>query len=366
MIMQKILVAILLLIFAQTAYSQVLPTIQSATPPDSAGVKKTQIKTVRAEPVGNNTQTIKFMCDEECIVLIDGEKRGHLKPKAVLKINLRKGQYLLEADGINTADEINETFVVEETGTERLFQIQLNHVTGTRVAKQDEVQTQAHSVRPDMVFVQGGTFSMGGQDGNTNNENPSHSISVKSFYISKYEVTQAQWQAVMGNNPSAINCDNCPVETISWNDAQEYCQKLSSLTGKAYRLPTEAEWEYAACGGSKSRRFTFSGSSNIESTGWYNENSGGRIHPVGQKSPNELGLYDMTGNIGEWCSDWYDRSYYASSPANAPEGPSTGTYRVIRGGSWDDKPGYCKITNRDFNEPNDRLGNIGFRPVMVQ
>ena len=160
----------------------------------------------------------------------------------------------------------------------------------------------------EMVFVKGGTFMMGatpeqGSDAG-DGEKPVHSVTVSDFYIGKYEVTQAQWKAVMGKNPSHYKGENRPVERVSWYDIQKFIEKLNAKTGKRYRLPTEAEWEYAARGGNQSKGYKYSGSNDIGSVAWYTNNSGDRTHPVGQKQPNELGLYDMTGNVWEWCSDW--------------------------------------------------------------
>ncbi|OPZ99499.1 MAG: Serine/threonine-protein kinase pkn1 [Bacteroidetes bacterium ADurb.Bin408] len=224
-----------------------------------------------------------------------------------------------------------------------------------------------------MVFVQGGTFTMGctseqGSDCD-NDEKPAHSVTVGDFYIGKYEVTQAQWRAVMGASatlsaPSGFkNCDNCPVESVSWNDIQEFLKKLNAKTGKTYRLPTEAEWEYAARGGSKSNGYKYSGSNNVGSVAWYTDNSGSKTHPVGQKSPNELGIYDMSGNVWEWCSDWYG-SYSSNSQTN-PQGAISGSSRVLRGGSWSDGARGCRSANRSGNSPGDRISNLGFRLAVV-
>ncbi|MBQ3247459.1 MAG: SUMF1/EgtB/PvdO family nonheme iron enzyme, partial [Alistipes sp.] len=171
----------------------------------------------------------------------------------------------------------------------------------------------------EMVFVKGGTFTMGataeqGSDADSD-EKPAHSVTVSNFYIGKYEVTQAQWEAVMGKNPSRFKGDNLPVERVSWNDIQKFIEKLNAKTGKRYRLPTEAEWEYAARGGNQSKGYKYSGSNDIGSVAWYTDNSSSPTHPVGQKQPNELGLYDMSGNVYEWCSDWHG-SYSSGSQTN--------------------------------------------------
>lgn len=192
----------------------------------------------------------------------------------------------------------------------------------------------------EMVKVEAGTFMMGATsemkdsyDDPDSDEKPVHQVTLTNdYYMGKYEVTQALWQAVMGSNPSNFKGDNLPVEKVSWNDCQEFISKLNSLAGRKFRLPTEAEWEYAARGGKKSRSYQYSGSSNISDVAWYYGNSGSKTHPVGTKQANELGIYDMTGNVLEWCQDWYG-SYYSSSQTN-PTGATSGSRHVNRGGSW--------------------------------
>ncbi len=211
----------------------------------------------------------------------------------------------------------------------------------------------------DMVFVQGGTFEMGSRD-----EKPVHTVTVADFYMAKIEVTQAQYREVMGKNPSDFSgCDDCPVESVSWKDIQKFLQKLNKMTGEHYRLPTEAEWEYAARGGNKSRGYEYAGSNQIDAVAWYRDNSNSKTHPVGQKQANELGLYDMTGNVWEWCNDWYADDYYERSPQNNPEGPSSGSYRVLRGGSWDNDARYCRVAYRSRYAPDFRDYSFGFRLV---
>jgi formylglycine-generating enzyme required for sulfatase activity len=211
----------------------------------------------------------------------------------------------------------------------------------------------------EMVYVKGGTFQMGSNDGESD-EKPKHSVTLSDFYIGKYEVTQKQWREIMGNNPSNFkNCDNCPVENVSWNDVQEFIKKLNQKTGKNYRLPTEAEWEYAARGGAQSRGYKYAGSNNIGEVAWYGDNSSGKTHSVGGKKPNELGIYDMSGNVWEWCNDWYG-NYSAGSQRN-PQGSSSGASRVLRGGSWNLSAGDCRVSNRGIDNPDGRILGDGFR-----
>ena len=230
---------------------------------------------------------------------------------------------------------------------------------------QEAVQQRQCSNLPtiEMVYVSGGTFTMGAtsEQGNDagSNEKPAHSVTLDGYYIGKYEVTQALWKAVMDNNPSNFKGDNLPVENVSWNDVQEFIQKLNTMTGKHYRLPTEAEWEFAARGGNNSRGYKYSGSNNIEVVTWYYRNC---THVVGTKSPNELGIYDMSGNVWEWCQDWYG-SYSSSSQLN-PTGPNSGSNCVLRGGSWDDEARFCRVSYRDYGIPDYRCINIGFRLAL--
>jgi len=210
--------------------------------------------------------------------------------------------------------------------------------------------------RTNMVWVEGGTFQMGSNSGDSD-EKPVHTVTVKGFWMGKYEVTQAEYRRVMGTNPSRFQCDDCPVENVSWNDAVEYAKRVGG------RLPTEAEWEYAARGGNQSRNYKYSGSDNLDEVGWYSNNSGNKTHPIGQKKPNELGLYDMAGNVWEWCQDGYDEGYYAKSPRDNPTGPSYGSHRVLRGGSWSGIGYGCRLSLRNRLDPVNRGNYIGFRCV---
>ena len=218
----------------------------------------------------------------------------------------------------------------------------------------------------EMVKVEGGTFMMGATSEMKNpnsNEKPVHQVTLTNDYnMGKYEVTQALWQAVMGSNPSEYKGDNLPVETVSWNDCQKFISKLNSLTGRMFRLPTEAEWEYAARGGKESRGYQYSGSSNISDVAWYDENSGSKTHPVGTKQANELGIYDMTGNVWEWCSDWY--SSYSSSSQTNPTGSDSGSARVSRGGGWFNDASYCRLSVRFYYTPDFRLDILGLRLAL--
>lgn len=211
----------------------------------------------------------------------------------------------------------------------------------------------------NMVKVEGATFTMGDTSGAyvENNEYPLHQVTLSSFHIGRYEVTQEEWQAVMGSNPASFSDPKRPVEFVSWDDCQLFIRKLNTLTGKNFRLPTEAEWEFAAKGGVESHGYIYSGNNDLGTVAWYSANSGSTTQAVGQKQPNELGLYDMTGNLWEWCSDWY--GVYDSNKQDNPKGPSSGSQRVLRGGGWNGGAKNCRVSNRDSRYPDyssDRLG----------
>ncbi len=216
--------------------------------------------------------------------------------------------------------------------------------------------------------INGGTFTMGSSGSSAQNNETPHTVSVGSFSMMRTEVTFDQYDAFCNAtgrqkpSDSGWGRGNRPVINVSWNDANDYANWLSQKTGKTWRLPTEAEWEFAANGSAAS---TYSGSESIDAVGWYSSNSGNQTHPVGQKQPNGYGLFDMSGNVWEWCSDWYGDSYYGSSPSSNPQGPSSGSYRVSRGGSWNYRAEYCRVAFRDYNYPAFRYSGIGFRLVRV-
>ena len=215
-----------------------------------------------------------------------------------------------------------------------------------------------------MVKVDGGTFTMGAtaeQQNPDNDEKPTHQVTLSTYYIGETEVTQGLWKAVMGNNPSKYKGDNLPVESVSWDDCLTFISKLNSLTGKTFRLPTEAEWEFAARGGNKSRRTQYSGSSNIDVVAWHFGNSDRMTHPVKTKQPNELGIYDMSGNVCERCLDW--KGNYSSAAKRNPTGPPIGTIRVIRGGAWNFGPIACRSSKR-YYDGSGCYSYLGLRLVL--
>jgi len=234
---------------------------------------------------------------------------------------------------------------------------------------------QRHPAEPEMVFVEGGTFMIGSPEVTSGYEYPAHKVTVSSFYIGKYEITQKQWKLIMGTSlkqqcvragETSIEGegDDYPMYYVSWEDAQEFIRRLNEATGKQYRLPTEAEWEYAARGGNKSKNYKYSGSNNLDDVAWYRSNSEGSTRPIGTKRPNELEIYDMSGNVWEWCYDWAER--YSSSDQHDPIGPSSGATRVIRGGDWNNGDHYCRVSARSWHPPIYASYLLGFRVVLPQ
>ena len=233
-------------------------------------------------------------------------------------------------------------------------------------AKPESPQLKVYEVKGvkfTMVTVEGGTFLMGDDSGRYG-EQPAHKVKLRRFSIGQTEVTQELWEAVMGSNPSDWKGPKYPVESVNWDDCKAFIKKLNSLTGKRFRLPKEAEWEYAARGGNQSKGYIYSGSNNIKDVAWYHNDNYSRPHRVATKEPNELGLYDMSGNVWEWCQDWYADYYYFYSPIQNPPGEFSGTDRVLRGGSWGGTATLCRVTGRNFYFPEGTGNIIGFRLAL--
>ena len=226
-------------------------------------------------------------------------------------------------------------------------------------AKRDAI---LENLQANMVLVDGGQFDMGatkeqGKDAKTD-ESPKHKVTLRAFAIGRYEVTQEEWEAVMGYNNSDTKGPKLPIVNVTWTECQQFLFKLKQITGITYRLPTEAEWEYAARGGARSNNYKYSGGSNLNSVGWFSGNSNA-LHPVGEKLPNELGLYDMSGNAMEWCADWYTK--YKKGKFDNPEGPDKGDARVYRGGGWMVDEGNCRVSSRNSFQPDFGYGGLGLR-----
>ena len=350
---KALLLFFLLGLVAADAMAQV-PVIRDPKPPATQPAKpKPQQPKPKPEEAGYD---VTFTCNVPTAVLqIDGTAYGSASGTRFLKTGSH--QVKITASGYQDWEEsitvnrqnrtCNATLIKKRGGTETI---------------------EVGNVAFEMVYVEGGTFTMGataeqGSDA-WDDEKPAHGVTVSSYYIGQTEVTQALWQAVMGSNPSNCKGDDLPVEQVSWEDCQEFVRKLNRLTGKNFRLPTEAEWEYAARGGKKSRGYKYSGSDNIGSVAWYDDNSGSRTHAVATKSPNELGLYDMSGNVYEWCQDW--RGGYGSSAQTNPAGPGSGSFRVFRGGSWGGGARYCRVSGRNNFSPTYRFSYLGLRLVLSE
>jgi sulfatase modifying factor 1 len=318
--------------------------------------------------------------DSKCLTALGQMDIAKLISGRVGKIGNRFSVSLSLFDTQNAkAERMISEFCQSEDELIELVQVAVRKLLGEEIVSvipstPIKAQPQPPSVPPtwkdpvtgmEFVFIKGGCFVMGDTFGDGDkDEKPVHQVCVDDFYLGKYEVTQGQWEKVMGNNPSYFkNCGgNCPVEQVSWNDVQEFISRLNQRSGKRYRLPVEAEWEYAARSGGK--REKWSGTSSEGELGqyaWYGGNSGSRTHPVGEKRPNGLGLYDMSGNVWEWCADWYGENYYQGSPRNNPKGPDNGSYRVLRGGAWLNDPRLVRAAIRTWGAPASRSRYIGFR-----
>ena len=309
----------------------------------------------------------------EADVYIDGKKMG-TTPDVFRNIQVGQRRVEIRKEGYQT---LVQTVTIKE-GEQASLSGTLTAIAMSSASESTNATTspssfgQSHEtftvngVSFTMVLVDGGTFTMGateeqGSDA-LNREKPVHQVTLSTFSIGETEVTQALWQAVMGNNPSKFN-DNPqnPVEKVSWEDCQKFIRKLNKLTKKQFRLPTEAEWEYAARGGCNSRKTKYSGSDSIRTVAWNKDNSGDKTHPVKGKAPNELGLYDMSGNVWEWCMDRYGSDYYKSSPKSNPKGSSTGSRCVGRGGGWGSLAWDCRVSNRGYFTSSFRDFFLGLR-----
>ena len=314
-------------------------------------------------PVGQHTY----------IVASDGyeseEGMVKLKPSAPSDLQIRLSKEAVAA--VSNANDVMQDNVSESSTSSSQSATTSSGFSSTSSVSfgSNEISiTVKNGISIDMVKVEAGTFMMGATSEMKNSdkyEKPVHQVTLThDYYMGKYEVTQALWQAVMGSNPSISKGDNLPVEKVSWDDSQKFISKLNSMTGRKFRLPTEAEWEYAARGGKKSCGYQYSGSSTISDVAWYDGNSGNKTHPVGTKQANELGIFDMSGNVYEWCQDRYG-SYVSLSQTN-PTGAVSGSYRVCRGGSWHGNAICCRSSYRSNETPDSRYIILGLRLVLSE
>ena len=349
------------------------------------------IREAQGIKVATATANLKVKADLDCSFYVDGEEQEKLKAGRIRKLPLAEGEYELDFMSVeNESDRLVMTFEMPTSDT--VLHVGLAEIRRKRLEKEAaEQEAKRKAFLQDQIIpirglsivmkpVESGTFWMGAQrtdlygqnydDEAYDNESPVHSVTVNSFYMGETVVTQALWKAVMGDKstpPSFFEGDNLPVEQVSWNDCIGFIRKLNRMTGKNFRLPTEAEWEYAARGGNvgnQSYGFKYPGSDTIDDVAWYDGNSGIGTHTVKTKFPNELGIYDMSGNVWEWCQDWYGS--YNNDPQINPKGPSDGSARVLRGGSWSSIAGDCRVSYRYYYFPIIRDYRIGFRLVLPQ
>ena len=331
----------------------------------------------------SQTLTIKYMPTNATLLVDNRMVKG---TNGVAQTTLPVGQhsFVVACDGYESEEgtvklKASAPSNIQITLSKEAVAIQQNIVSQPAVAQQPMEQTPVTNVDNisipvmdgisiDMVRVEAGTFTMGATPKIKEplyDELPTHRVTLTNdYYIGKYEVTQALWKAVMGNNPSNFKGDNLPVEQVSWYDCQDFFSKLNRITGKTFRLPTEAEWEYAARGGNKSRGYQYSGSNNTLDVAWFRDNSGSNTHAVGTKQPNELGIYDMSGNVREWCQDW--KGEYSSSSQVNPTGANSGSDRVFRGGSWSGEARYCRSSYRLYYTPDYSNYSLGLRLVLSE
>jgi formylglycine-generating enzyme required for sulfatase activity len=361
------------------------------------------------------TYSVKLFCDATALLYINGARIGQIQKDVLFKTSLPQGVYTIKAvNSMNAADFTSIKYIINPKSKGIIEELKLQDVITKRINKEAEdaeiairapitskyQKNKQESLNKltggiDLVYVRGGSFEMGSEKGESD-EKPVHIITLSNYFIGKYEVTVGQFRkfiAATGYKTSAdinggsylwngsqwklqpgINWEydalgfkrpeteeNHPVIHVSWTDALEYTKWLSSVTGKAFRLPTEAEWEFAARGGMSSNGYTFAGSNDINQVAWSLDNKSNQTFPVGKKQPNELGIYDMTGNVWEWCNDWYDADYYAKSPSTNPQGSKSGLFKVIRGGSWGGLSNFNRVTFRYRYFPGNRGKFNGFR-----
>jgi formylglycine-generating enzyme required for sulfatase activity len=341
-------------------------------------------------PVRKVLRNVLFATNEDCDLSIAGEYNGPVTKTAHLQLTLAPGNYRYKVLSRSSTDEIEENFTVRDTGLNEIFidllyVIDQNQQTPKKTIERSSTRNDppdiehVANIKPateptavisnmleNMVSINGGSFIMG------NNKAPAkdeleHTVTINSILFSKYEVTQGQWQAVMGNNPSGNKgCNTCPVENVSWEDAIKFIKKINVLSDKKFRLPTEAEWEYVARLGGKEEIDNAGGPEEfIKATAWYFANSDKKTHPVGQLQPNAAGVFDLFGNVSEWCADWYSPDYFKEENQKNPEGPPLGKEKSVRGASYLEYSGdRFRPSLRNKLNPVAKEKSIGFRMVM--
>jgi len=352
-------------------------------------------------------QNLFISADSDCNFMLDGIIEGQLKTEEKYETTMPMGKHTIVAKTLDSYLNFRREFTIENTSNIKIsFNEQLEHIEKEKQKAEDRNRKIAYyktrkqdiikEISKNMVLLEGGEFNMGSTDGEED-EQPVRQVTVNSFYISKYELTQKQWMAIMEENPSHFHdCENCPVERVHWYDAVLFCNTLSRLSGlepyyiidqenqdttihniydhlkwtvsvregaNGYRLPYEAEWEYAVKKTKGDAQYKYSGGNNVDKVAWTLENSNGKTHPVGQKLPNKNGLYDMSGNVWEWCNDWYSADYYEKGEISNPKGASTGWVRVIRGGGWLSHQMHATTTNRDREGTDNPTAFTGLRIV---
>jgi len=265
----------------------------------------------------------------------------------------------------NCGNELEGASQQDSSGGTQQWEDEDSGETGTQVwgQKTDPPVDWQNNIGMKFKLISAGEFMMGSDK--WDDSQPVHKVKItEPFYMGVYPVTQREWKAVMGNNPSEFKGDDLPVESVSWADCQRFIRKLNSReNGHEYRLPTEAEWEHACRAGSEGRYCFGDDEGRLSKYAWYRANSNKETHPVGKKRPNRFGLHNMHGSVWEWCEDWVDRDYYERSPKVDPKGPKSGSYRVIRGGNWSSVTGGCTSANRNYRSPDSRIYLLGFRLV---
>jgi formylglycine-generating enzyme required for sulfatase activity len=303
----------------------------------------------------------------DAAVYVDGKKVG-TSPVIVNELLIGSHRIRVEKDGYDQQEKTVQIIENQESMLDFTLAKSVAKTSLVSAISQDRVveTITVNGVSFNMVKVDGGTFTMGatseqGADAGRD-EKPVHAVTLSDYYIGETEVTQALWQAVMGTNSCYYRGTHLPVENVSWNDCQKFITKLNELTGKHFRLPTEAEWEYAARGGRLTKGYIYAGSNTLGNVAWHYTNSSSNTRPVKLKAPNELGLYDMSGNVWEWCEDWYG-SYSGNSETN-PKGSSYGSSRVARGGCWNRSASFCRVAYRNYFSPGNRSYDIGLRLAL--